>query len=465
MVIVKHFPFWFVPRFAEFTGQVERIPFDQHEVKALVAPRAYFSTEALGDLWANPEGTQVTWSAAREVFKFLGADDKIGIHFREGKHEQNEEDFAALLDFADHQFFGKKPAQDFTKLAFPDAPKPWSWTAPPPVAKAGAKGESAVCDCCDTEAALSIKPATRPATRPVHVHRVPQGTELKLAIVTNNASDYWKVFAFGVREYEKKAGVKIDILMPPSGRIQEQNGMIEDLVAKGYHGIAVSAISPEDQKIALNAAAAKLNLVCFDSDAPDSDRIAYVGTDNVAAGRVMGRQIAKLLPAGGKVATFCGVFAAKNATERLRGINEALADTKAEVVTRLEDQTDRAKALVNVENVVNGPSGVTLLCGLWSYNGPAIATAIDRGGMRGKIKAVAFDEEDGTLGAIENGTIDATIVQDSVGTGSAAAMLLHRLATEGEAAVPKGGTIDTGVRVIDKTNVKEFREKLKQMRE
>jgi hypothetical protein len=128
--ILKKFPFWFHPRFKDFIGKENRLPFDQHSVKALVAPRALVSTEGLGDLWANPEGTQATYLAAREVFRFLGAEEKIGIHFREGKHEQNETDWMALLDFADKVFFGKTGTRKFDQPAFPDSGKQFSWSAP-----------------------------------------------------------------------------------------------------------------------------------------------------------------------------------------------------------------------------------------------------------------------------------------------------------------------------------------------
>ncbi len=131
--ITRKFGYWFEPHFTDFIGRVDRLPFDQHSVKALVAPRAMLSTEGLGDLWANPQGSQITYTAAKDVFSFLGAADKIGIHFREGKHEQNLEDFTALLDFADKLYFGKEPrtpGQRFDKLAFPDAPKPYAWAAP-----------------------------------------------------------------------------------------------------------------------------------------------------------------------------------------------------------------------------------------------------------------------------------------------------------------------------------------------
>jgi hypothetical protein len=128
--ITKSFPFWFSTRLPEFIGKIDKLPFDQHSLKACVAPRALLSNEALGDLWANPEGTQVTHTAAKEVFDFLGAGDKIAIHFREGKHEQNRSDFETFVDYADKVFFGKSGKTEFNKLAFPNAPHPYSWKAP-----------------------------------------------------------------------------------------------------------------------------------------------------------------------------------------------------------------------------------------------------------------------------------------------------------------------------------------------
>jgi hypothetical protein len=102
---------------------------DQHMVKALVAPRALLSTEALGDLWANPKGTQISHLAAKEVYDFLGAGDHLAIHFREGGHEQNLNDWKTLLDFADKQFAGKTSDRPFNKLAFP-VEKPYDWKKP-----------------------------------------------------------------------------------------------------------------------------------------------------------------------------------------------------------------------------------------------------------------------------------------------------------------------------------------------
>lgn len=128
----RRFYYWFHPRFRDFAGKENKLPFDQHFLKALVAPRALISVDALGDLWANPYGTQQSHRGAQPVFKFLGAGDKLGIYYRTGGHAQNKDDWRTLVDFADKIFFGKEPASGkrFDKLPFTDAPKPFSWSIP-----------------------------------------------------------------------------------------------------------------------------------------------------------------------------------------------------------------------------------------------------------------------------------------------------------------------------------------------
>jgi hypothetical protein len=128
--ITKSFPFWFGPRFMTFIGKIEQLPFDQHSVKALCAPRALLETEALGDLWANPQGSRQTYEAAKEVYKFLGAPERIAIVYREGGHAHNADDWNVLLDFADELFAGKKSGRDWDANPFKDAAKAYGWAAP-----------------------------------------------------------------------------------------------------------------------------------------------------------------------------------------------------------------------------------------------------------------------------------------------------------------------------------------------
>lgn len=131
-MITRNFPFWFSPKLREWAGKEDQLPLDQHFVKALVAPRAFLSTEALGDLHANPSGSLITHQAAAEVYKFLGTPDRIAIQFRPGSHEHNVEDFRVLLDFADEVLMKKKPAtqRNWNPNPFGELPKAYSWTEP-----------------------------------------------------------------------------------------------------------------------------------------------------------------------------------------------------------------------------------------------------------------------------------------------------------------------------------------------
>jgi dienelactone hydrolase len=123
-------PYWYGPRLWEFVGKEHEMPFDQHFLKALVAPRAYLSTEGLNDLWSNPSGTWQTHLAAREVYRFLGATDRIGNWYRSGGHDHGTADWNAFLEFMEWQFSGRQPQSRFDQNPYPDMPAAFSWSAP-----------------------------------------------------------------------------------------------------------------------------------------------------------------------------------------------------------------------------------------------------------------------------------------------------------------------------------------------
>ncbi len=126
--------YWWAPRLLEFSNQTDKLPFDAHFMKALIAPRGLINPHSRQDYWANPYGTQLTHQAAQLVFDWLGVSNHNGIHWRKGGHAQKEEDWLALFDFADHYFLGKSAERKFDILAYPEA-KPdihWSLPASPP---------------------------------------------------------------------------------------------------------------------------------------------------------------------------------------------------------------------------------------------------------------------------------------------------------------------------------------------
>lgn len=127
----SRFHYWFSPRLREFAGNEDRLPFDQHFLQSLVAPRGLLTVFGLDDKWANPEGAQQTYLAALPVFEFLNAKERAALWFREGGHDEEVRDWIALCDYADFIFFGKARADSFNRLPFPRMPKAFSWEAPP----------------------------------------------------------------------------------------------------------------------------------------------------------------------------------------------------------------------------------------------------------------------------------------------------------------------------------------------
>lgn len=127
-------PHWYHERIRWFGDKEERLPFDQHFLKALVAPRALLCTESIDDEFANPLGSLVTTAAAQDVYRFLGFPERNGIHFRRGGHSTETRDWQAILDFAEWQFFGKAPAgkEAFWRSPFP-LPEGFRFEAAPTV--------------------------------------------------------------------------------------------------------------------------------------------------------------------------------------------------------------------------------------------------------------------------------------------------------------------------------------------
>jgi ribose transport system substrate-binding protein len=165
-----------------------------------------------------------------------------------------------------------------------------------------------------------------------------------LAFVTNNAADFWTIARKGTEKADAELpGVTVEFRLG-DGTAAAQKRIVDDLLAKGVDGIAISPVDPANQTAMLDDAAQRAVVFTHDSDAPSSKRECYVGTDNVAAGRQAGELIKEALPEGGKIALFVGKLDARNAQERLQGIKDAIAGTKIEILDVRTDDTDEVRA-------------------------------------------------------------------------------------------------------------------------
>ncbi len=288
---------------------------------------------------------------------------------------------------------------------------------------------------------------------------------LQLAFVTNNSSDFWTIARKGTEKADAELNdVTVDFRLPADGTAAEQKRLLDDLLAKGVDGIAVSPVDPENQTQALNETAKRVLVVTQDSDAPKSDRAFYVGTDNVEAGRVAGGLIKEALPQGGKIMLFVGKLDARNAQERLQGIREALQGSNVQILDVRTDDTDRVRAKSNVSDTLVSHADVVGLVGLWSYNGPAILNAVQDAHKVGQVKIIAFDEEDETLNGVKQGAIYATVVQQPFEFGYQAIKLMQQYLKGDKSVVPATKQIFIPTLVIKQNSVDEFTRKINQLR-
>jgi ribose transport system substrate-binding protein len=287
----------------------------------------------------------------------------------------------------------------------------------------------------------------------------------KLAFVTNNPSDFWTIARKGVEKADGElANVDVEFKIPGEGTAAEQKRIIDDLLAKGIVGMAISPVDPKNQTQLINETAKQAVVVTQDSDAPQSDRACYIGTDNLAAGRQAGGLIREVLPQGGRVMVFVGKIDVRNAQERSQGIKEALQGSKVEIVDIRTDDGDRVRAKSNASDTLVKNPEVTCLVGLWSYNGPAILNAVKDAGKVGQVKIVCFDEEDETLAGVKDGAIYATVVQQPFEFGYQSVQLLAKILGGDRSGIPPTKQIFVPTLIIKKDNVVDFTTKINNLR-
>jgi ribose transport system substrate-binding protein len=289
--------------------------------------------------------------------------------------------------------------------------------------------------------------------------------ETRIVFVTNNASDFWTIARKGAEKAQAELpNVKIEFKINDDGSAAGQQRMVDDLLAKGVSGIAISPVDPKNQVQMINRAAGQAVVVTQDSDAPDSNRACYIGTDNVAAGRQAGALIKEALPGGGQIMVFVGTMDAQNAQERFRGLKEALEGSNLKILDIRTDETNRVRAKDNVATTLVKYPDIAGMVGLWSYNGPAILSAVREAGKIDKVKIVAFDEEDETLAGVKEGAIYATVVQQPFEFGYQSMIFLSKAIGGDKSWIPptKQKIVDT--LAIKKDGVEEFTVKINKLR-
>jgi ribose transport system substrate-binding protein len=288
---------------------------------------------------------------------------------------------------------------------------------------------------------------------------------LKLAFVTNNSADFWTIARRGVEQADGELpDVEAEFRLTSDGTAAEQQRIVDDLLTKGVDAIAISPVDPQNQTAMIDAAAKKALVFTQDSDAPQTARTCYIGTDNLAAGRQAGQLIREAIPEGGDVMLFVGRLDARNAQERVQGIREALAGSNIRILDVRTDDVDDVRAKANAADTLVRYPDIKGLVGLWSYNGPAILNAVREAGKAGRVRIITFDEADETLAGVREGAIHATVVQQPYEFGYQAIRRMAQAVRGDRSFIPDTKQIIVPTLIVNRANVEEFTKRINELR-
>jgi len=292
-------------------------------------------------------------------------------------------------------------------------------------------------------------------------------TEKYILVAANINLEYWQEAGAGFNDAARGLGVKADFRGPTYYSADDELKIFKEAVAQHPTGILVSPARPEVFNSAINdAIAAGIPVITMDTDAPDSKRILYIGTDNRQAGMESGRQIVRLMNGKGRLVVIT-VPGQLNMDERLRGAQEVLAKSSGiKMVHTLDDQGDPRVANDLVSDLFKKDETVDGILCLEASGGPGAGETLYRLNLGGKIPVVAMDMNPETLDFIQQKVISVTIGQKPYTMAFYGLRFLddlhHNVVHEytdwrTAPASPLPSRVDTGTDVVDAGNLAAFR--------
>ncbi|MHB8302719.1 MAG: substrate-binding domain-containing protein [Acidobacteriaceae bacterium] len=292
-----------------------------------------------------------------------------------------------------------------------------------------------------------------------------QKSEQYFLIATNVDLPYWQSANDGLQSAAQQYGVTAEMDGPSTFDPQAEEQAFRAAVAKKPAGILVSVadanlMTPEID----SAVSAGIPVITVDSDAPDSKRLYFIGTNNLQAGRIGGERAARQLDGKGNV-VFFSMPGQPNLDERLKGYEDAFSKFPGINITEIFDMKGNSgTAMDKAQEYLarTGKDKVTGFICLEASAGKDVAEAFRRGDAAGRV-LVAMDVDPATLNLVKEGIIDSTLSQKPYTMalyGLKALDDVHHYPVQGMGAnynldpfSPFPRFVDTGVTLVDKTNV------------
>ncbi len=282
--------------------------------------------------------------------------------------------------------------------------------------------------------------------------------EMTFVMVPKGVHPYYEPCFEGFKAAGEKYGIKTEFVAPQTFDIALQVKVIEDLIAQGVDGIAISALDDAGLiTVVKEATDAGIKVLNFDAPAPSTASLSYIGTVNESAGYAAGKEMARRMGNSGSVAILQGGLGATNLNLRTAGFKKAMAEAGIKVVSVEDTQGDFAQTVNKTEALLEAYPDLKAIFGVSAYGAPGAAAVIKEQGRAGEIIIGGFDDLKDTLEAIRGGIVDFCLVQRTYKMGWLSVENLLA-ATEGK-SIPK--EIDTGVLVVSKENVDSYMNEMK----
>lgn len=292
----------------------------------------------------------------------------------------------------------------------------------------------------------------------------------KYFLVTANVQlPYWQEAKAGFMQAADQLKVQAKVVGPDSYDPKAELAAFDDAVKKKPAGILISVTDPAVLMYSINnAVAAGIPVITIDADAPVSKRLFFVGTNNYQAGLLGGKRLAEELKDKGNIVFFTMPSQA-NLVERLRGYREAIGRFPDIHVVRVVDIAGDPRVAFDTATEILGKEAdkVNAFVCLEAQAGREVATVLNNRNVKDKV-VIAMDSDADTLDWIDKGVIAATIAQKPYTMSLVGLHMLDDLyhnklpkldddwSKDSFAPVP--AFVDTGTAVIDKNNIKAFRE-------
>ncbi len=293
-------------------------------------------------------------------------------------------------------------------------------------------------------------------------------SEQYFLIATNIGLPYWQSAHEGFSSAAALYGVTEDMRGPDTFTPAIEVDEFRAAVARKPAGILVSVSDPSLMGPEINKAmAAGIPVITMDSDAPDSQRLYFIGTNNLEAGRLGGERVASALNGKGNVVFFT-MPNQPNLVERLKGYKDVFSNYPGIKIVEVFDMKGQSTAAMDKAQEYlarTGPAKIDAYISLESSSAKDVGEAVKRSKAQG-ILLMGMDVDQATLALVKEGTVLATISQKPFTMaylGLKALDDLHHYPLKplvrdygSDASSPVPAFVDTGVSLVDKSNVDKF---------